>query len=165
MVDYKQQMKFGGKIMNKKIVKLSTILIAVIILCFAASIMSGAVDAEGQCGDNIYWSFNSETGELAFNGSGNMWKYEKSSSVPWYKYSGSITTAKIGKNITSLDVVMTFAECDCILHICIVVSIKSRINFHGTKNIQSGADLCKRGLQKSYGCFNLQENYCGKVFR
>ena len=37
----------------------------------------------GQCGDNLYWSFDESTGTLTITGSGDMWDYTNES-APWY---------------------------------------------------------------------------------
>ena len=37
---------------------------------------------EGQCGDDLYWSFDKETGTLTITGSGDMWDYE-GGAMPW----------------------------------------------------------------------------------
>ncbi|MCQ2463618.1 MAG: leucine-rich repeat domain-containing protein [Clostridia bacterium] len=44
----------------------------------------------GQCGDNVYWTFDSKTGTLTLTGSGDMWEYEQGKNdiedvIPWYE--------------------------------------------------------------------------------
>lgn len=57
-----------------------------ICLCMIASafsfISSAAPATEGKCGDNVFWSFDAETGELVIEGEGAMYDYEPRL-VPW----------------------------------------------------------------------------------
>ena len=56
-----------------KIVFVSVVLMLVMSMCcFGAS----ALKATGQCGDNVYWSFDESTGELVISGSGKMYDYQ-----------------------------------------------------------------------------------------
>ena len=43
---------------------------------------------EGQCGDNLRWSFDESTGTLTFTGSGDMWNYynREGEPTPWSGY-------------------------------------------------------------------------------
>ncbi len=47
------------------------VITAMVCLAFSA----GALDATGQCVDNVYWTFDEATGELVISGSGEMWDY------------------------------------------------------------------------------------------
>ncbi len=56
---------------KKLFLLLAVIVTAVVCFAFSAS----ALDATGQCGDNVYWEYNAETGELVISGEGEMEKY------------------------------------------------------------------------------------------
>ena len=58
---------------------------------------------KGQCGDNITWKFNSETGELIFSGKGDMWDYDlNQNKAPWLKYASQILRITIEDGISSI---------------------------------------------------------------
>ena len=49
---------------------------AIMIVLFAFSV--SALEPTGQCGDNVYWSFDESTGELVISGKGAMYDYSNS---------------------------------------------------------------------------------------
>ncbi|MCM1543764.1 MAG: leucine-rich repeat domain-containing protein [Ruminococcus sp.] len=58
----------------KKSKKLLSCFLAVLMLICAVPMAVGAAEASsGQCGDNVYWTF--ENGTLTISGSGDMWNY------------------------------------------------------------------------------------------
>jgi hypothetical protein len=58
--------------------------------------------ASGQCGDNVYWSFNESTGDLVISGTGDMWDYVDFDS-PFFFYSEStIKNVEIQDGITHI---------------------------------------------------------------
>ncbi len=64
-----------------------------------AKAVDDTLAATGKCGDNVYWDYNSTTGELLINGTGNMWNYS-SFETPFY-YS-SIKRVVIESGVTSI---------------------------------------------------------------
>ena len=54
----------------------------------------------GNCGTNLNWSFNSETGVLDITGSGEMNDYEDNYNVPWYDFFYSITAINLPNGLT-----------------------------------------------------------------
>ena len=56
----------------------------------------------GQCGDNVYWTFNVITGELVISGSGPMWDFEPSydEENPFNKL--KINTIKVEDGVTTI---------------------------------------------------------------
>jgi hypothetical protein len=58
----------------------------------------------GQCGDNLYWSFDEDTGTLTVTGSGAMYDYTQMSGgrAPWYSYYGNIETAELPSGLTRI---------------------------------------------------------------
>lgn len=55
---------------TKKIFLVLAMAVAVAV-CFAFG--ASAIDITGQCGDNVYWSFDETTGVLTVSGEGDMW--------------------------------------------------------------------------------------------
>ena len=69
---------------------------------FDFSTKASAATYSGKCGSNITWSLDTSTGELVISGSGAMYNYSYSSSVPWYNYSSAIKNITIGDSVTSI---------------------------------------------------------------
>ncbi len=68
------------------------------------STKSSALAATGQCGDNVYWTFDEFTGTLTISGTGEMEDYYNSSSSgysPFYNTS-RIKTVIIESGVTSI---------------------------------------------------------------
>ena len=60
------------------------------------------IEFEGQCGDNIFWSFDEADGALTIGGVGAMNDYSSSSRAPWYDSREKIKTVKILSDVTSI---------------------------------------------------------------
>ncbi len=93
----------------KNTMKKTLLLIAVLmtaIMCFAFS--ASALEATGQCGDNVYWSYNESTGKLVISGSGDMYDFSRKAESPFY--STDIQTLVIENGVTSVSM---FAFYDC----------------------------------------------------
>ena len=56
---------------------------------------------DGTCGDNVYWSYNSDSYKLTIFGTGAMADYDSCFS-PWKVYCEDITTANISNGVTSI---------------------------------------------------------------
>ena len=46
----------------------------------------------GQCGANLFWSFNASTGTLSITGTGDMDNYQWIPGIPWVDYLNDITS-------------------------------------------------------------------------
>ncbi len=85
----------------------------------AESLDNTTVIAEGECGENLTWTYDS-TGVLSISGVGDMVDYESYNSAPWYDYirktygSGTISAAKVVVNegVTSIGS-YSFSYCEC----------------------------------------------------
>lgn len=55
----------------------------------------------GQCGDNVYWNFNSTTGELVISGTGSMWDYSPINDSP-FTADKNIKRVIINSDITTI---------------------------------------------------------------
>ena len=59
------------------------LLFAIVIMVVLFSVLASALDATGQCGENVYWTFDETTGELVLNGTGDMYDYQGSYAPFW----------------------------------------------------------------------------------
>ncbi|MGN1349001.1 MAG: leucine-rich repeat protein, partial [Acutalibacteraceae bacterium] len=63
---------------------------------------ASAASYSGQCGENVHWSLDAETGVLKIIGSGDMNNYSSSNDAPWYEYKDYIKSVNISNSITSI---------------------------------------------------------------
>lgn len=88
----------------------------------------------GQCGDNVYYSYDSATGTLLLTGTGAMWHYlQESFGVsntnspdprPWTPYEDQIKTLYVSEGITSIGM-LAFLNCTALSTIVIGEGVKS----------------------------------------
>ena len=74
----------------------------VVALCCTMFLTAKADYYEGQCGDNLYWTMDTDTGVLEITGSGDMWDFQSYDDVPWGNYYYYITTVHLPKDLTSI---------------------------------------------------------------
>ena len=72
---------------------------ALFALCLVAS---AEVVGEGECGEDLTWSYDDETFTLTISGTGEMEDYSYYSSAPWYQYSYEIEYVVITEGVTSI---------------------------------------------------------------
>ncbi len=103
---------------KKLVLFMSAVLLLTAVMCFGVS----AAETTGQCGDNVYWTFNEETGELVFSGEGDMWDWSNSNDTFFgYKYE-FVKSVVIEDGITSIGD-HAFGECDYLSEIVIPDSV------------------------------------------
>lgn len=61
-----------------------------------------AAPESGKCGNDLYWSFDKETGTLSITGTGAMTNYSSSSKAPWAPISNLIKQVTIEEGATSI---------------------------------------------------------------
>ncbi len=62
-----------------------------------------AFESEGICGEEVSWSYNSETSTLTISGKGEMTAYENEEDIPWkLNFSSDIETVIVEDTVTSL---------------------------------------------------------------
>ena len=168
----------------KKTKKLA-LMIAVLMLmavCFAFG--ASALDATGQCGENVYWDFDSENGELVISGNGPMYDYEyHKGSSPFYDES-DIKKVVIEENVTTVgDFAFTyckeisdltlgnsivcigdhsFAFCDALINVDIPDSVTTikQLAFFNSKNLSSvkiGKEVAVIEFNVFAFCYRLAE--------
>jgi len=80
------------------------------------------------CGDNCFWTFDSNSGVLAISGTGEMTSFSSSDRVPWKNYTNSIETVTIGAGITSIGD-YAFINCEKLTSVTIPDSVTSIGNY------------------------------------
>ena len=71
----------------------------IMMMLFAVSVSAKEIAPTGKCGDNVYWNYNSSTGELVISGTGAMTNYT------WYSspfYDSYIKSVVIENNVTRI---------------------------------------------------------------
>lgn len=85
---------------------LSFLICTALILSIIPTAVFAAGETNGQCGDNLTWSYNTETATLTISGTGGMYNYDYGYSVyrpsPWKQYNSNIKNVAIGNNVTSI---------------------------------------------------------------
>lgn len=76
-------------------------LVVLVALLFSA-LFSNMKAQNGVCGDNLTWSFNSETGELTITGTGEMENYSDSNSQPWIDIAKDVKRVVVADGVLSL---------------------------------------------------------------
>lgn len=99
----------------KKLGLLFASLVMIILFAFSAS----ALETSGQCGDNVYWTFNESTGRLVIGGSGDMW-----SPIDKFGDDDTIKTVVIENGVTSIGV-SAFCGCEKITSVTMPDSLTS----------------------------------------
>ena len=77
----------------------------------------------GSCGENLTWRFDTNTGTLTIEGSGDMEDYDWGG-APWYVYRDTITTVSLPDGLTSIGY-KTFYSCSSLTSVTIPKSVIS----------------------------------------
>ena len=119
--------------MKKKALFLA-LCMAVLALMFP--IIASAEDTSGQCGDNLYWSFDESTGALTITGSGAMEDYFFPS--PWDEYNEQITSISLPSGLTNIGL-GAFKNCTKIPSVSIPSSVTTigQAAFEGCTSLKS----------------------------
>ena len=114
--------------MKKRILSLILALAMLCTLLPQAALTASAETLSGSCGaegDNLTWSFDSETGLLTISGSGAMADYVIfENNAPWYDYREAITAISLPVGLTSIGN-GAFEFCDAIASVSIPDSVTS----------------------------------------
>ena len=87
-----------------------------------------AANYNGSCGENITWSLDTVTGELAISGIGIMTYYSSANSVPWYSHRTSVKTVTIGDGVTTITN-WAFSNCINLESVTLGKSVKTIGNY------------------------------------
>lgn len=85
-----------------------------IILAILLPLAAGARNYDGECGDNLSWTIDTETYTLIISGTGDMYNYTYNvtdSCAPWYDYRDYIDYITVESGVTNIgDDAFTFCE-------------------------------------------------------
>ncbi len=121
----------------------------------------------GQCGDNLYWSFDAETGTLTITGRGDMWGWEdtmnfsdSSDLQPWFKFRKNINTVRLPEALTSIGK-HAFCHCSSLNSITLpnnLVSIDEGAFWYCTaiETVELPNSVVSLGHGAFQGCSNLR---------
>ena len=101
----------------------AVLLTACMLLTFAP-MQAFASTTNGKCGDNVFYSFDFDTGHLNINGEGAIRSYTYSNNAPWYSFSDNIVSVNIEPGVTGIGD-YAFFWCDKITSVTISNSVKS----------------------------------------
>ena len=85
--------------MKKRLLFLTLMLVLLLSLL---TITASAETYSGTCGDNLTWGFDSASGALIIEGTGDMAAYGGLNQVPWWTYRKVIKTVEIAEGVTSI---------------------------------------------------------------
>ena len=147
----------------KNTMKKISLLFSIVIMSVLFVVSANALDTTGQCGDNIYWDFDSATGTLTLNGNGEMYDYSYAYNTPWYEngYAPYIKKASVEEGITSLSG-GSFWECYRMESVLLPSSLKeiglaAFANCCSLKEINFPNNLEKLGESCFGACYGLTE--------
>ena len=90
-------------------------LLVIMATMFSVDVFAYRPRYHGNCGENVRYSFNEDTGELEIFGEGDIDDYnveDKRCSPPWYEYKSRIRSVEIEKGVTGIG---SDAFCGCSL--------------------------------------------------
>ena len=92
------------------------------------TLKADAATYSGECGSNLTWSLDTDTGVLTISGKGYMYKWSSSSKAPWYSKRSSVKTVVIGDSVTRIGD-CAFEDCTSLTSVTIGNSVTS-IGYH-----------------------------------
>jgi len=82
--------------------KLFRIFLLTLLTSLCLSTFASAQTIYGECGDNLTYSLNTDTGHLSVSGRGKMWDWTVLSPSPWSDYKTTIRSVDIGYGVTTI---------------------------------------------------------------
>lgn len=117
-------------IKSKFLNKIISLLLSLVMLFSIISCIDFSVFAEtdsGTCGDNVTWSLDTDTGTLTISGTGKMYSYSSSNSVPWYDQRSNVKFVDIKFGVTCIGD-YAFYNCSSLVNITIPIDM-TRIGY------------------------------------
>ena len=123
-------------------------------------------DPLSQCGDDLYWSFDEDTGALTITGTGKMWDWDpnQGNSPPWAFISGiqeKIKTVSIADGVTSIGM-YAFYNCKNMKDVTIPDSVSeigpfAFISCESLRSVTIPAKVKNIGESAFYVCTSMRE--------
>lgn len=101
------------------------ILSLLLITCLLGSLLlqlvpsASAAIFSGTCGDNLVWTYDTESDVMEISGSGDMTNWNNFGDTPWFGFYDSITTVEIAQGVTSIG---DWAFCSCASLASVIIS-------------------------------------------
>ena len=162
----------GGLKMKKNVKRAAVILMAVLMLVtaipmngivgtdlFASKASAAELAPTGQCGENAYWTFDSETGLLTISGTGEMNDYSYNRNSPFYNNT-LIKNITIEDGITNVGEYL-FSECRYLISVSIPNSVTTICgsafrSCSKLSNVNMSNGVKCIGRYAFYGCSSLE---------
>ena len=166
--------------------KLALIAITVVLLTVCFIFGASALEPTGQCGENVYWSFDKTTGELVISGEGEVYNDDEIVNGSYFdspfKNSTDILNVTIEDNITSIGSYM-FYNCTNLSEVNIEDSVEvifdsAFANCTSLESITIPSNVTEIKDNAFYRCYSLTElnlseglktigeaafKYCGQI--
>ena len=114
---------------NNYLKKIGVAVCMVVLLVLLFAVIVSAEVYGGNCGKDVTWSFDNDTGVLAIDGNGAMENWQHQDDVPWCVYSEDIQTVTIGENVKRVGK-YAFYGCDNLKEI---TTTSPNTSFYGSK--------------------------------
>ena len=88
------------------------------------TLKADAATYSGECGANLTWSLDTDTGVLTISGTGYMYNWSFDSNAPWYSNRSSVKIVVIGNSVTSIGS-WAFGYCESLTNVTIPDSVTS----------------------------------------
>ncbi len=88
--------------MKKNLKRFFSLILCFAMVCSLSVTQAQAVSYNGSCGENLTWTFETDTGILEISGTGKMKDWSASSTKPWDPYKSDIRTVIINSGVTSI---------------------------------------------------------------
>lgn len=113
----------------------------------------------GQCGDNLYWDFDTSTGTLTISGIGDMDNWSSNVKTPWKDYREKIKIITVQNGVTSIGS-FAFSSCNNLISIDISNTV-TKINqyafqyCYSLNNVIIPSSVISIGNLAFFNCSNL----------
>ncbi len=111
----------------KKMKRTAALFLCLALVCSllpSVSLKAHAETYSGSCGENLTWTFDTQTGLLTISGYGPMTEYNSSEDIPWQDFREEISAVSLPEGLTSI-CFCAFAWCDALTGVTIPASVTS----------------------------------------
>ena len=114
----------------------------------------------GQCGDNLYWSYDKSNQSISITGSGDMYKYTSERQPCWVHFKEEIKMVTTSNSVTSIGS-YAFSDCSALTSITIPNSVTT-IGQYAFANCEKLGTLVLGDKIKEIGDYAFKE--CNKLY-